>query len=412
MLLNSFANINPSDFSYDLPENKIALFPVSVRDQSKLLIAPGDGVLSQDIFSNVADYLPAKSHLFFNNSRVIPARLCFTKNTGSIIEIFCLKPLEPADYALSLSTQQTCIWECMIGNLKRFNSKTLELNIQIDHDTIRLRAEKLSMEGNIAAIRFSWDQCNLSFAEILAFSGQIPLPPYIKRSVGEKDKERYQTIYSKPEGSVAAPTAGLHFTNDVFRKLQAKHIQCHEVTLHVGAGTFQPVKTELIADHKMHSEYFEISRPLVQLIAGLTEKIGCVGTTTIRSLESMYWLGVKLLYGEQPQNGHLHLDQWECYDLPDHLTVIKAFQALDQWLEKNNLSKSMASTQLIIVPRYRFRITDILITNFHQPGSTLLLLIAAFVGDSWRDAYNYALANDFRFLSYGDSSLLYRKRSD
>jgi S-adenosylmethionine:tRNA ribosyltransferase-isomerase len=403
-----FANINPEAFLYDLPESRIAMFPEYHRDMSKLLIAYPDGTLNQDKFLNISNYLPADSTLFFNNSRVIPARLHFKKETGSQIEIFCLKPLDPADYAVSLASVQSCVWECMIGNMKRFNTPFIEKTIVRNHISIVLKAEKLHASGNIVAIKFSWNHADICFADILLRAGKIPLPPYIKRAATEKDNESYQTIFSQDPGSVAAPTAGLHFTNEVLNRLLEKGICSQSITLHVGAGTFQPVKAKVISEHVMHAEYFEVSKELLHKVSGLSGKVVSVGTTTVRTLESLYWLGVKILENKTSLFEELHVDQWDCYLLPDHYSVQQAMDAIDGWMNQRGLTKKTASTQMIIIPGYRFKITEILITNFHQPGSTLLLLIAAFMGDSWRKAYQYALEHEFRFLSYGDSSLLFR----
>ncbi len=406
-----FANINPEAFIYDLPESRIAMFPENRRDMSKLLIAYPDGGLNQDKFLNIAHYLPANSTLFFNNSRVIPARLHFKKETGSQIEIFCLKPLDPAKYSVSLASVQSCVWECMIGNMKRFNTPFIEKTIVWNHISIVLKAERLHGCENIATIRFSWNHPGLCFADILCLAGKIPLPPYIKREATEKDNESYQTIFSQDPGSVAAPTAGLHFTEEVLASLLEKGIQSQCITLHVGAGTFQPVKAKVIADHVMHAEYFEVSKELLHKLSGLSGKVTSVGTTTVRTLESLYWLGVKILENKTSLLEELHVDQWDCYLLPDHYSVQQAILATEGWMNQRGLTKITASTQMIIIPGYRFKITEILITNFHQPGSTLLLLIAAFMGDSWRKAYQYALAHEFRFLSYGDSSLLFKNDS-
>lgn len=402
-----FANINPEAFHYDLPEGRIAMYPEAERDHSKLLIARPKKSLFHDQFKNIAQYLPEKCSLFFNNSRVIPARLLFKKQTGSQIEVFCLRPVDPSEYALNMAAVQTCTWECMIGNLKRYNIPVIEKTFYQHQKPVTLKAERLSTSGNTALIRFSWDCEDLCFADILAMGGKIPLPPYIKREADETDRERYQTIFSKEKGSVAAPTAGLHFTEDVFKRLNEKGIISHSITLHVGAGTFQPVKAKKIADHVMHSEYFEISTELLQTISGLSERVVSVGTTTVRTLESIYWLGVKILE-KSLSDDDLHIDQWDPYFLPGQYTVHQSMEAIIAWMKQRNLTRMTASTQMIIIPGYTFKITNILITNFHQPGSTLLLLVAAFMGDTWQEAYQYAMDHEFRFLSYGDSSLLFR----
>jgi S-adenosylmethionine:tRNA ribosyltransferase-isomerase len=404
--LKLFQNISPDQFHYELPEERIAIYPSEIRDRSRLLIRKRDGMLLEDVFLNIADYLEAGSHLFFNNSKVIPARLVFTKDTGSSVEIFCLRPVDPVDYALSLSASDSVIWECMIGNLKRFKSSNLQMNISSGEDILVVNAEKLEVSGNTGLIKFTWNNPDVSFAEILTRAGHIPLPPYIKRASNLIDKERYQTIYSKTNGSVAAPTAGLHFTKEVLNRIADKGIITHEVTLHVGAGTFLPIKSKQIANHEMHAEFFEVDRTLVDLLSLMPDKVACVGTTTVRTIESLYWIGVKILSSSELLSD-LYLDQWDPYNLPDNYSIKQSFEALSAWLEKKKIRKTMASTRLMIVPGYHFKTVNKLITNFHQPGSTLLLLIAAFIGESWKESYRYALENDFRFLSYGDSSLLF-----
>lgn len=406
--LQGFEHINLKEFQYDLPESRIALFPTDERDHSKLLVFNKDGEICEDIFFNIDTHIPPGTHLFFNNSKVIPARLIFTKSTGASIELFCLKPAEPSDYALSLSSHSGCSWICLIGNTKKFKSPSLELKIQNNNFQLILNAEKVTMQGNVAEIRFTWNSDKVSFAEILYMAGAIPLPPYIKRQLRPLDKERYQTIYSSREGSVAAPTAGLHFTDRVFSKLREKSISCHEITLHVGAGTFQPVKSNTIVDHEMHPELFEITLPVVQQIQQINHPVGCVGTTSVRTLESLYWIGVKLMNNLNSENLP-DLDQWEPYALPQDVTIKEAFTALYEWFQIKHIEKTVVSTRMIIVPGYRFRMTNLIVTNFHQPGSTLLLLVAAFLGRSWEDIYHYALDHNFRFLSYGDSSLLFSR---
>jgi len=405
--LKPIADISPHQFSYDLPDDRIALFPAEYRDNSRILIRNSDGSLQQDTFRNLAKYLPGDSHIFFNNSKVIPARLIFTKETGSRVELFCLKPIDPADYVRSLTSTEYCTWECMVGNLKRFTGSSLEMKVNTDEGIVILRAEKISQTGNIAVIRFSWDKA-ISFAAILFSAGRTPLPPYIKRETTEADRQRYQTVYSKCDGSVAAPTAGLHFTEYIFKQLEQKNIHCHELTLHIGAGTFQPMKSEKICDHEMHSETFRITVDLIRTLAEMDTRVICVGTTTVRALESLYWLGVKIIQSGRRMAGGLLLEQWESYDLPHTYSMKEAFGAFREWIDEQDTNELFASTKIMIVPGYEFRVTDTLITNFHQPQSTLLLLIAAFIGDSWRDVYHYALEQDFRFLSYGDSSLLFQ----
>jgi S-adenosylmethionine:tRNA ribosyltransferase-isomerase len=408
MFLISFADIEPERYSYVLPEERIALFPAKTRDDSRLLIRNSNGRLEQDHFRNIASYLPASSEVFRNNSKVIPARLIFTSQSGSRIELFCLKPVEPSDYALSLSVPRSCIWECMVGNLKRFKADTLFMDVPFKDTRVRLMAEKLQRKDNVATIRFSWDHDSVSFGALLAEAGSTPLPPYIRRAVVHQDRERYQTIYSRFDGSVAAPTAGLHFTQPVLEQFSLKGIRCHDLTLHVGAGTFQPIKTSHVLEHQMHEECFVLDEELLRILATLKKKVTCVGTTSVRTLESIYWLGVKLIHLGKNSNTRMEIGQWESYQLPQHYTFQQSFETLVDWMDKQDKKSLLVSTRLMIIPGYDFRVTDTLITNFHQPRSTLLLLIAAFIGDNWKDVYQYALENGFRFLSYGDSSLLFR----
>jgi S-adenosylmethionine:tRNA ribosyltransferase-isomerase len=347
--------------------------------------------------------------LVFNNSRVIPARLIFTRPTGSKIELFCLSPIIPSGYNQALSSVKSCEWECMAGNLKRFTAADLFINAFIGDKIIPLRAEKLKQTGNLVHIRFTWPYDSITFAQILSSVGKTPLPPYIKREPDEIDRERYQTIYSKHDGSVAAPTAGLHFTNQVFEQFRNKRITVHEVTLHVGAGTFQPIKTDSLQRHEMHAEIIQVSREFIGTVADLNKLLVAVGTTSVRVLETLYWLGVKILEKNNLSASDFRLNQWEAYDLPQDAGLAESFRALYKWLDQNQMPELYTSTQLMIIPGYRFRVVNTLITNFHQPGSTLLLLVAAFMGKSWKSVYQYALDNGFRFLSYGDSSLLFSK---
>lgn len=404
-----FENINLPDYTYKLPENRIASFPAPNRDDSLLLIQKADGSISHDQFRHLASYLEENSHLVFNNSRVIPARLIFMSPSGSKIELFCLSPVSPVTYDKALSTTSASEWNCMAGNLKRFRREALQMEVKNGQGTIKLIAEKIRQSGNLVSIRFSWDHDSLTFAHILSVAGRTPLPPYIKREPEEIDRERYQTIYSKHEGSVAAPTAGLHFTADIFGQLDHRQISIHEVTLHVGAGTFQPIRTHSLSDHEMHAEILHVSKQFIHTMACLGKPVGAVGTTSVRTLETLYWLGVKLLTLKKPIPDDLRLDQWEAYELPQEIPMQEAFDALDQWLGQNHLAELFTTTRLMIIPGYRFRVVNTLITNFHQPGSTLLLLVAAFIGKSWKTAYQYALDNGFRFLSYGDCSVLFGK---
>jgi S-adenosylmethionine:tRNA ribosyltransferase-isomerase len=415
-----FENISLSDYTYELPDDRIAAFPMENREESLLLVSGKEGNIFHDHFRNLADYLEKGDQLVFNNSRVIPARLLFTKNTGSKIEIFCLAPADPPQYDLSLGAKGGCTWECMIGNLKRFTGRNLTLDLMVSGFPVRLNAEKLKQNGNLAWIRFTWNHpdgvspdhpVGVSFAEILSCIGKTPLPPYIKREPDENDRERYQTIYSKKDGSVAAPTAGLHFTEQVFTRLRDKGIAFHEVTLHVGAGTFQPIKGDSLEEHIMHAEFIQVSRDFIHTMSELDQPVVAVGTTSVRTLESLYWMGVKLLQQGTPDPDGLRLDQWESYGFRQDVSIRDAFQELDKWLVRQEMNYFFSSTRLMIVPGYRFRTVKTLITNFHQPGSTLLLLVAAFIGSSWKEAYRYALGKGFRFLSYGDSSILFSRQN-
>jgi S-adenosylmethionine:tRNA ribosyltransferase-isomerase len=407
--LEAFDHILPDEYSYDLPDHRIAEFPAACRDESKLLILQKDGTIRQDVFRSIAGYLVEGSHVVMNNSRVIPARLVFTQETGARIEFFCLRPAEPSDYSRSLAADQVCSWECMIGNSRRFKSNTLYNQFVVKGIVVGLKAEKISQNSGTAIIRFSWEPSGFSFGDLLSEIGQTPLPPYIKREPTVTDRIRYQTVYSKSEGSVAAPTAGLHFTPEVFDQMSRKNIRFHELTLHVGAGTFQPIKSARIKDHDMHAEVFNASVELIGKLAALQAPVVCVGTTSVRALESLYWLGVKLLVSGYIRPGELHVGQWEAYHLPQHYRYQESFKALLAWAREVGIRELLTSTRLMIVPGYDFRVTDTLITNFHQPRSTLLLLVAAFAGESWKAVYQYALQHNFRFLSYGDSSLLFRQ---
>jgi S-adenosylmethionine:tRNA ribosyltransferase-isomerase len=405
-----FENISLSEYTYELPDDRIAAFPIENREESLLLVCEKEENIFHDHFRNLAYYLEKGDQLVFNNSRVIPARLLFTKNTGSKIEIFCLAPADPLQYDLSLGAKGSCTWECMIGNLKRFTGRNLTLDLMANGLPVRLNAEKLKQNGNLAAIRFSWQPDTITFAEILSCIGKTPLPPYIKREPDENDRERYQTIYSKKNGSVAAPTAGLHFTDGVFGRLRDKGIAFHEVTLHVGAGTFQPIKGDSLEEHIMHAEFIQVSRDFIHTMSELDQRVVAVGTTSVRTIESLYWMGVKLLQQGTPDPDGLRLDQWESYGFRQDVSIRDAFQELEKWLVRRGMNDFFSSTRLMIVPGYRFRTVKTLITNFHQPGSTLLLLVAAFIGSSWKEAYRYALGKGFRFLSYGDSSILFSRQ--
>ena len=390
--------INISDYNYNLPDERIAKFPLEKRDSSKLLTYVS-GNVSTNVFSSLPEILPANSCLVFNNTRVIQARLEFFKSTGSRIEIFCLEPQEPSSYELSLSSTQSCVWKCMIGNLKKWKGEVLKK--EVGADNLVLEAERLETNGNTSYIKFSWNN-GVSFAEVLDLLGELPIPPYLNRKTQESDKTTYQTVYSKVKGSVAAPTAGLHFTPEVISALHTKGIKTMELTLHVGAGTFQPVKAEEIGGHAMHAEKIEVSKVFIQSLIENLGNIVAVGTTSVRTLESLYYLGVQLHNGDTS----LLVNQWEPYESEKVLSAREALEAILNYMEKTQSNILYATTQIMIVPGYKFNIVNVLITNFHQPKSTLLLLLAAFVGEKWRELYEYALNNDYRFLSYGDSSVL------
>ena len=390
--------INISDYNYNLPDERIAKFPLEKRDSSKLLTYVS-GNVSTNVFSSLPDILPANSCLVFNNTKVIQARLEFFKSTGSRIEIFCLEPQEPSSYELSLSSTQSCVWKCMVGNLKKWKGEVLKK--EVGSDNLILEAERLETSGNTSYIKFSWNN-GISFAEVLDLLGELPIPPYLNRKTQESDKTTYQTVYSKIKGSVAAPTAGLHFTPEVISALHTKGIKTMELTLHVGAGTFQPVKAEEIGGHAMHAEKIEVSKEFIENLIENLGNIVAVGTTSVRTLESLYYLGVKLHNGDTS----LLVNQWEPYDSEKVLSARESLEAILNYMQQTQSNILYATTQIMIVPGYKFNIVNVLITNFHQPKSTLLLLLAAFVGEKWRDLYKYALENDYRFLSYGDSSVL------
>ncbi|MGC4100270.1 S-adenosylmethionine:tRNA ribosyltransferase-isomerase [Ferruginibacter sp.] len=395
-------DISILDFTYDLPEEKIAVHPLQQRDHSKLLIYK-DGNISTNVYSSIDQYLPAGSLLVFNNTKVIKARILFTKPTGAVIEIFLLEPYG-TDYTKTLTATASCQWKCLIGGASKWKEKELLMKLEESE----LRASLVEKLTDAYVVEFNWNN-NISFAEIVEQAGNIPLPPYIKRKVDEADKDRYQTIYAAHDGSVAAPTAGLHFTETVFEKLAAKNIRRSFVTLHVGAGTFKPVKAEKMAAHEMHAEWIDVSITTIQeIIAKLDDTIVAVGTTSLRTIETLYWMGVKALL--QPASTQLDIKQWDAYELlapGQNITSKEALEALIAWLQKNELTQLFTQTQILIAPGYQFRIAKAIVTNFHQPQSTLLLLVAAAIGNNWREIYNYALENDFRFLSYGDGSLLF-----
>jgi S-adenosylmethionine:tRNA ribosyltransferase-isomerase len=413
--VNKTTEIEPiyiDEYDYPLPHDRIAKYPLNKRDSSKLLIYKNESI-TESQFSNIADYLPENSLLVYNNTRVIQARLVFYKESGARIEVFCLEPLAPADYAQSLGSTTECIWKCMVGNLKKWKEGKLNKAIEIDGKNCTFIVEHLSTEGNIHNIRFTWDNTDIHFADILEKAGELPIPPYLNRKTEESDLTTYQTVYSKIKGSVAAPTAGLHFTPEVFETLKQKNIETEEVTLHVGAGTFQPVKTRDIAEHLMHTEVISVHRSTIENLQRKPGNIIAVGTTSVRTLESLYYIGMHLTPSPSPRGegncktaNILHVSQWTPYETSEEITTFDALQNILKYLDDNNLTTLHAETQIMIKPGYKFHLVNGIITNFHQPKSTLLLLVSAFVGGNWKEIYDYALAHDFRFLSYGDSSLL------
>ena len=402
MDLENYKNIKINDFTYNLPEEQIAKYPISERDNSKILIHK-NGLIKEDVFRNSPNYIPENAQLVFNNTRVIHARLFFRKTTGAKIEIFCLEPVTPADYEISFQQKERVVWKCMVGNSKKWKTGVLNREVEIDGDTIELSATKIEQEGNSFLIEFNWNK-PISFAEIIEHTGTLPIPPYLNRETEESDEDTYQTVYAKIDGSVAAPTAGLHFTDAVLKTVAAKNIAIKEITLHVGAGTFQPVKSETISGHKMHHETVIIQKNIIEDFIENHDAIIAVGTTSVRSLESLFWLGVQLENGAFNQNNPEVL-QWEPYNTEVKISTKKSLENIVDYLNKTNRSAIQFSTQIIILPGYKFKIISGMFTNFHQPQSTLLLLISAFLGDEWRKVYDYALAHNFRFLSYGDSNL-------
>ena len=398
------------DFTYDLPDDRIAKYPLPERDQSRLLIYRHQQI-TEDTYQNISDHIPAKSFLVFNNTKVVEARLLFEKSNGSKIEIFCLEPHEQYGDITSAMLQKGKVWwKCLVGGAKKWKEGTLISRIRkYDLSEIILTASKIEQQSDSFIIELSWDDLNLSFAELLHIAGAIPLPPYLNRSVEESDKERYQTIYAKHDGSVAAPTAGLHFTEKVFERLATKNIQHDFVTLHVGAGTFKPVKSETMQDHEMHAEFIDVSKSFItKLLNQLDQKVITIGTTSLRTVESLYWLGVKTKINPSIKTDALQINQWEPYELlHNNISSKDALVSLLSWMEENNTGRLITKTQIIIAPGYQFRIIHALITNFHQPQSTLLLLVSAITGNDWKKIYHYAMENNFRFLSYVDGSLLW-----
>ena len=409
-------NIRISDYSYELPDERIAKYPLARRDQSKLLIYD-KGRVGESTFCHLPDYLPSGALMVFNNTKVIQARLHFYKETGALIEIFLLEPAAPADYEQMFQTRGRCSWYCLIGNLKKWKEGTLTRELNIGDGKLKIKATRRGEHGTSHLVDFEWStdnlqsstpnlQSSISFAEVLDAIGELPIPPYLNRSSEESDKTTYQTVYSKIKGSVAAPTAGLHFTPEVLSAIDAKGIDREELTLHVGAGTFKPVKSEEIGGHEMHTEYFAVRRQTLEKLLLHECKAIAVGTTSVRTLESLYYVGLRLHIDINKTVDELHIAQWEPYTTNVEIPVRQAIANIIGWLDRNHQDVFHGSTQIIIAPGYEYKIVNMLVTNFHQPQSTLLLLVSAFVHGEWRTIYDYALSHDFRFLSYGDSSLL------
>ncbi len=398
--------IRIEDYNYSLPDERIAKFPLPKRDESKLLLYR-NGEISESIFKHITDYLPQNSLMVFNNTRVIQARLLFQKETGARIEIFCLEPIEPHDYALIFQETRRCSWTCLVGNLKKWKEGTLSKTIFIKDQPVVLTVDKKKSHGDTHLIEFTWDNETYTFADILDAAGVLPIPPYLHRETEKSDLQTYQTVYSKIKGSVAAPTAGLHFTSEVLADIDARGIGREEVTLHVGAGTFKPVKSDTIEGHEMHTEFISVRRSSIERIKSNLGNIIAVGTTSVRTLESLYYMGVILDNNPEATSEDLVVKQWMPYDMNNNrLTAERSLQNILDYLDKHDADTLVTATQIIIAPGYEFKIVKGIVTNFHQPKSTLLLLISAFVKGNWKSIYEYALEHDFRFLSYGDSSLL------
>lgn len=410
--------ISIKEFNYSLPDRQIAKHPLVSRDESRLLVY-NNGTIKENVYKNLAEELPSNSILFFNNTKVVEARLLFQKPTGGLIEIFCLEPDEQyADISTAMLQKGKVFWKCLVGSAKKWKNDLLVTNIQKDSVKLELIAKKIARKNEYFLIEFEWNDLSVSFAEVLHYAGVLPLPPYLNRAVEESDKETYQTIYAKYDGSVAAPTAGLHFTERLFDSLKRKNIDSQFVTLHVGAGTFKPVKSETMQEHDMHAEFIDVKAELIQyLLNNLNQTIVAVGTTSLRTIESLYWLGAKIGH-ELKTNGKFYLLkdisilQWDPYEesLKD-ISVEESLHILLQWMKENNMDRLVTKTQIIIAPGYEFKIIKGLITNFHQPQSTLLLIVAALIKNDWKKVYNHALTNNFRFLSYGDGCLFWKNQS-
>lgn len=396
--------IHIEDYNYNLPDERIAKYPLSDRDASKLLLYKG--APEEKLFRNISEYLPDNSMMVFNDTKVVPARLHFQRETGAHIEIFCLEPVCPNEYVTMFAETRRCRWKCIVGNVKRWKNDILHLYNPLNDtaiDTMNLRAELIERSGETSVVEFSWTD-GAPFSRVLEVCGSVPIPPYLNRDTEELDLERYQTLYARFRGSVAAPTAGLHFTENVLESIRSQGIDTETVCLHVGAGTFLPVKSSLVSEHTMHREPFVVSLAFLEKLVSLKGSLIAVGTTSVRTLESLYYVGVKCIENGLPGD----VSQWEPYSREYTYTLSDSLNAIIKYLKDNEMSELKVGTEIIIVPGFRFRVVDVLVTNFHQPQSTLLLLISAFVGGDWKAIYDYALNNQFRFLSYGDSSLLFR----
>lgn len=397
--------ITINDYNYELPLNKIANYPLSERDLSKLLVYKNKQCTSSQ-YLHLASFLPEASLLFFNNTKVIPARLFFKTTTNKDIEIFCLEPISSGvDAYANFAQNKNNRWKCLVGGAAKWKDQFVYLK----NDELLLKAEIIERQGSNFILKFSWEPQHKSFYEVLHIAGAIPIPPYLKRATEDIDLERYQTVFAEKEGSVAAPTAGLHFTDRLLETIIKKNISLNYITLHIGAGTFMPVKSELMTDHEMHTEYIEVSLSTINDLYHNDKLITAVGTTSLRTLESLYWVGYKIANNNNITPNDLQIEQWECYEAPNSsITPKKALWHIIKFLEQHQLTTLYAKTKILIVPGYEFKMVNALITNFHQPKSTLILLVAAFIGKDWREVYQYALDNEFRFLSYGDGSLLFR----
>jgi S-adenosylmethionine:tRNA ribosyltransferase-isomerase len=398
--------IKIEDYNYNLPDERIAKYPLPQRDGSKLLHYK-DGNVTEKRFSEIASLLPEGSIMVFNDTKVVPARLHFQRSTGAHIEIFCLEPVQPEEYVTMFAVTDRCRWKCIVGNVKRWKNDTLNLYNPDSNEevtTLALKADLIERQGETSIVEFSWEG-GLPFSKVLEIGGSIPIPPYLNRNTEDVDLERYQTLYARFRGSVAAPTAGLHFTENVLQAIRERNITTETVCLHVGAGTFLPVKSSLVSEHTMHREPFVVTLDFLEKLLSKTGKLVAVGTTSVRTLESLYYVGVKCIETGVPAD----VDQWDPYCREYSYTLNESLSALVDYLKKNNMKDIQLGTRIIIVPGYQFKVVDVLVTNFHQPQSTLLLLISAFVKGDWHKIYDFALANDFRFLSYGDSSILFRE---